>query len=194
MESSEVRRYIEGDEKEISQMIEKDILSELSKDYEKEKINQLIDGYKEEYIRRKAKENHTYVLIKNKQIVGVGMIGPYWDMEKESSIYTIFIDPKYKGKGFGRKIIETLEEDEYYKNSNRVEVASSITAVEFYKHFGWNFKKLGNIVDEEGVYRMEKFPKENKKKTKYNMRPYIDNEHHQDKEFIYQLKKSSYQK
>ena len=196
MDNIEIRRYLDGDEKEIVKIIKESILKELSKDYQKEVIDRLIDGYNEKMIKIKAKDNHTYVVLNKEKIIGVGMIGPYWDMEKESSLYTIFVDPKYKGQGFGRIIIETLEKDEYYKNSNRIEVPSSITAVEFYKHFGWNFKKLGNIVDEEGIYRMEKFPKEKKniKKDQYNMRPYINNKYHQDKEFIYQLKKSSYQK
>lgn len=128
------------------------------------------------------------------------MIGPYWDSLTESSFFTIFIDPEYKGKGLGRKIIETLEEDEYYKRANRVEIPASITAVEFYRHMGWKFKRtedvLGNIVDKEGIYRMERFPKEadDKECIQYNMRPYIDNEYHDYKEFIYQVKKGAYKK
>lgn len=96
----------------------------------------------------------------------------------------------------GKFIVETLEKDEYYLRADRVEILASITAVEFYKHFGWSFKELGNIVDDEGIYRMEKFPKLNKKvnNMKYNMRPYIDNEYHNFKEFVYQTKKQAYKK
>ena len=63
---------------------------------------------------------------------------------------------------------------------------------------GWNFKRtdivLGNIVDDEGIYRMERYPKEKdiKKYEQYNMRPYIDNEYHNYKEFIYKVKKDAY--
>ena len=128
------------------------------------------------------------------------MVGPYWGSQTESSFFTIFIDPIYKGQGLGRKIIETLEEDEYYKRADRVEIPASITAVEFYKHMGWKFKRteevLGNIVDKEGIYRMEKYPKDiyNKEDNQYNMRPYIDNEYHDYKEFIYRTKKDAYKK
>ena len=58
---------------------------------------------------------HLQLLTDDEKIVGVGMIGPYWNSQTESSFFTIFIDPDYKGKGLGRKIIETLKEDEYYK-------------------------------------------------------------------------------
>jgi predicted GNAT family N-acyltransferase len=125
------------------------------------------------------------------------MIGPYWDSLTESSFFTIFRDPAYKGQGLGRKIIETLEEDEYFKRADRVEIPASITAVEFYKHFGWGFKKLGNIVDNEGIYRMEKYPKisrDNSNPNQYNMRPYIDNEYYNYREFIYNTKKNAYKK
>ena len=197
MSDIKVRRYIKGDEKEICDIVKKDVLAENIKDYSKEYIEHLIHTHDEDLIVQRAKVFHVYVLTDNEKIVGVGMIGPYWDSMTESSFFTIFIDPEYKGQGLGRKIIETLEEDEYYKRADRVEIPGSITAVEFYKHFGYGFKKLGNIVDNEGIYRMEKYPKLSNNNTninQYNMRPYIDNEYHNYKEFIYQTKKEAYKK
>ena len=195
-----VRRYKDGDASAICEIIKKDVLAENIKDYPKEAIEHLIESHNEELIERRAKWCHVYVLTDEEKIVGVGMIGPYWDSLTESSFFTIFIDPSYKGKGLGRKIIETLESDEYYKRASRVEIPASITAVEFYKHMGWNFKRtetvFGNIVDNEGIYRMEKYPKIDNYKSndQYNMRPYIDNEYHDYKEFIYQVKKDAYKK
>ena len=195
-----VRRYKDGDASAICEIIKKDVLAENIKDYTKEAIEHLIESHNEELIERRAKWCHVYVLTDEEKIVGVGMIGPYWDSLTESSFFTIFIDPSYKGKGLGRKIIETLESDEYYKRASRVEIPASITAVEFYKHMGWNFKRtetvFGNIVDNEGIYRMEKYPKIDNYKfnDQYNMRPYIDNEYHDYKEFIYQVKKDAYKK
>lgn len=192
----ETRRFIIGDEKDICEVIKKDVLEENIYDYSVEAINHLIKQQNEETIRKRAESFHCYTFLDNDKIVGVGMIGPYWGSLTESSFFTIFRDPEYKGKGLGRLIIETLEKDEYYLRADRVEIPASITAVEFYKHFGWDFKKLGNIVDNEGMYRMEKFPKLNKKvdSMKYNMRPYIDNEYHNFKEFVYQTKKQAYKK
>ena len=192
-----VRRYRDGDAPSICEIVKKDALAENIKDYSEEEIEKLIESQSEELIEKRAASFHVYVLTDKDKIVGVGMIGPYWDSLTESSFFTIFIDPDYKGKGLGRKIIETLENDEYYKRADRVEIPASITAVEFYKHFGYGFKKYGNIVDNEGIYRMEKFPKinsDNSNKEQYNMRPYIDNEYHNYKEFIYQVKKKAYKK
>lgn len=190
-----VRRYKDGDAPFICEVVKKDVLTENIKDYPLEYIENLIKNHNEELIIKRANAFHVYVLEDDKKIVGVGMIGPYWDSLTESSFFTIFIDPDYKGQGLGRKIIETLEQDEYYIRADRVEIPASITAVEFYKHFGYGFKKFGNIVDNEGIYRMEKYPKisnNNVDVNQYNMRPYIDNEYHDYKEFIYQVKKDAY--
>ena len=197
MKKIEVRRYIDGDETAICEIVKKAVLSENIKDYSKTAIEHLVESHNEDLIKRRANAFHVYVLTDEEKIIGVGMIGPYWDSLTESSFFTIFLDPQYKGTGLGRKIIETLEADEYFKRAERVEIPASITAVEFYRHFGYGFKKekMGHIVDNEGIYRMEKFPKlsnDNSNRSQYNMRPYIDNEYHDYKEFIYQTKKNAY--
>ena len=200
MEDIKVRKYRDGDAPSICKVVKKDVLTENIKDYPKEVIDHLIETHNEGLIEKRAKEFHVYVLTKEENIIGVGMVGSYWGSLTESSFFTIFIDPSYKGQGLGRRIIEVLEADEYYKRADRIEIPASITAVEFYKHMGWKFKRteetLGNIVDEEGIYRMERFPKEkdSRNDTQYNMRPYIDNEYHNYKEFIYQTKKNGYKK
>lgn len=65
--------------------------------------------------------------------------------------------PDYQGKGIGRKIVETLENDEYFLRAKRIEIPSSITGCEFYKKFGYNYKNGVNEVDDEGIIRLEKF-------------------------------------
>ena len=195
-----VRRYKDGDAPGICEIIRKDVLAENIKDYPLEIIENIINNHDEELIKRRASKFHVYVLEDGVNIVGVGMIGPYWNSLTESSFFTIFIDPSYKGQGLGRLIVETLENDEYFKRADRVEIPASITALEFYKHFGYGFKNGGHIVeliDGEGIYRLEKFPKisnNNVDMHQYNMRPYIDNEFYNYKEFIYQVKKDAYRK
>ncbi len=90
-------------------------------------------------------------------IVGCGAIGPYWGKEDESSFFNIFVLPEYQGRGVGRKIIETLETDEYALRAKRIEIPASITACGFYRKLGYNFKDGVDTLDEEHLYRLEKF-------------------------------------
>ena len=74
----------------------------------------------------------------------------------ESSLFNIFVLPEYQGKGVGRKIIETLEQDGFFLRAERVEVPASITGVGFYRKLGYEYKNGIDRPDEERLYRLEK--------------------------------------
>ena len=82
----------------------------------------------------------TYVFTKisglpEHQIIGSGTILP--DGETEAEIVAAFLSPESIGKGYGRKLFETLEADELAAMATRVWLTSSDMAVEFYEHMGW---------------------------------------------------------
>ena len=197
MENMTVRLFKLGDEKQIVELIRSARRKTNIKDYDKELIEELCQEVNEELIIKRAEKFHTYVIEINDKIVGIGTIGSYRESLTESSFYNIYVLPEYQGKGIGKVIVTTLEKDEYFKRADRIEVASSISAMEFYKHMGYGFKNFGYIVDNDGEYKMEKYPKicyDNSDKNQYNMRPYIDNKYYNYKEFIYQTKKNAYKK
>lgn len=71
---------------------------------------------------------------------------------------SIFVDPNTQGKGIGSKIMETLERDEYALQANRIEISSAISAIPFYKKFGYEHKN-GELNYDDGHFAMEKFRK-----------------------------------
>ncbi len=91
------------------------------------------------------------------RIVGCGAIAGYWGSVTESILLTIFVLPDYQGKGVGKRIIETLENDEYFLRAKRVEIPASITAVEFYKKMGYDYKNGIAELEDGLLYRLEKF-------------------------------------
>ena len=91
------------------------------------------------------------------KIVGCGAIGPYWGKEDESSLFTVFVHPDFQGKGAGRAIVETLEADEYALRARRIEIPASITGLPFYQKMGYSFKDGKDTLDEEQLYRLEKY-------------------------------------
>lgn len=152
-----VRRFHESDANEVSALIIKALRITNSKDYSSEYIENDIRKFTPEGVIKRAGWTHFYVICDENLIVGCGAIGPYWDKEDESSFFTIFVLPESQGKGVGRKIIETLEKDEYYLRAKRIEIPSSITACGFYRKMGYTYKNGVDVVDEEQLFRLEKF-------------------------------------
>ena len=100
---------------------------------------------------------HMYLFCLEGRIIGCGSISSYWGREDESILLTVFVAPQLHGQGIGRKIIETLENDDLYIRARRVEIPASITACEFYRKLGYDYKDGIRQLDKDNLYRLEKF-------------------------------------
>ena len=127
----EIRRIEPGDVNRVSNLIRKTISISNIKDYPKELMDALISVETPEHVLERASWTHFYVVIDEDEIIGCGAIGPYWGKEDESSLFTIFVLPDYQGKGVGRRIVETLENDEYGLRAHRIEIPASITVIDY---------------------------------------------------------------
>jgi ribosomal protein S18 acetylase RimI-like enzyme len=152
-----IRRFKESDAKEVSDLIARTLREVNIKDYSMEYIENDIKRLTPEYLINRSQWTHSYVVCADNKLVGCGSIGPYWGSKEESSLFTIFVLPEYQGRGIGRNIIETLEVDEYFLRAKRIEIPASITACEFYRKFGYDYKNGFDKVDDEQLYRLEKF-------------------------------------
>lgn len=151
-----IRRFKDEDALEVSKLIAYTLRTVNIKDYSKEYIEHTITTLTPEKLIEKSKWTHFYVVCDADKIIGCGAIGPYWGSTEESSLFTIFVLPEYHGRGIGKKIIEALEQDEYFLRAKRIEIPASITACEFYLKQGYNYKNGINKIDEERLYRLEK--------------------------------------
>ena len=152
-----IRRLEEKDAEKVSELIRTTISISNKKDYPEELMDQLIAIETPEHVLERASWTHFYVAEKDGAIIGCGAIGPYWGKEDESSLFTIFVNPEYQGKGVGRLIVETLEQDEYFLRAKRIEIPASITGIPFYLKMGYNYKNGITEPDEEHLIRLEKF-------------------------------------
>ena len=150
-------RFQKKDAKKVSELIGETLRKTNIKDYSADLIENYVNNFQPENVLKRASWTHFYVAEEKSNIIGCGAIAPYWD---ESSLFTIFISPEHQGKGIGRKIIETLEKDEYFLRAKRIEIPASITAVPFYKKMRYSYKNGINKADDEGIVRMEKFRKD----------------------------------
>ncbi len=154
----EIRLFTDKDAEETAQVIAETARVCNSKDYPPEFIEQHIIGlHNAEALKAFSRGRHSYVICDNGRIIGTGSIAGYWGSVTESILLTVFILPEYQGRGVGRKLIETLEQDEYFLRARRIEIPASLTAVGFYRKMGYDFKN-GDTEPEDGImYRLEKF-------------------------------------
>lgn len=151
-----IRRFEKADAGAVSAAVCETVRVSNAKDYPPEYIEALVRQHGPDVIAERAEQGHMYVACDGDRIIGTGTVAGYWGSETESILLTVFVLPEYQGKGIGRRIIETLEQDEYGKRANRIEIPASLTGVHFYRHLGYDYKD-GITEPEDGVmYRLEK--------------------------------------
>ncbi len=153
----DIRRLREEDAKDVAELIVTTIRISNTKDYPAELMEELVKTETPEHVLQRASWTHFYVAEEDGRIIGCGAIGPYWGREDESSLFTVFVHPDYQGKGIGREIVRILEQDEYGLRAKRIEIPASITGLPFYQKMGYSFKDGKDTVDEEHLYRLEKY-------------------------------------
>ena len=151
-----IRRFQESDAAAVSELIRTTLQITNSRDYPPEIINALIERETPDHILQRASWTHFYVAEADSEIIGSGAIGPYWDRQDESSLFTIFVRPDCQGKGVGKAIVETLERDPFALRAKRIEIPASITGLPFYLKMGYSYKNGITEPDEERLCRLEK--------------------------------------
>lgn len=153
----EIRLIKEGEYALTASMIERATrFSQFAKFYPDKSIEYVVESLDENGVRERAKWTHFYVVILDNKIIGCGSIGEYWGSKTESSLFSIFVDPDYQNQGIGRKIIETLEKDEYFKRATRIEIPAAMSAIPFYRKMGYEHKN-GDLIFDDGHFALEKF-------------------------------------
>lgn len=152
-----VKPYREEDAEEIVGLIIRNFREVNVRDYGEQAIEELVKTHDAAWFKGVAGYAHVYVFWNEGSIVGVGSISSFWGSPTESILLTIFVLPELHGQGIGSYIIDTLEKDELFLRADRIEIPASITAVEFYRKKGYDYKNGVRELDEEQHYRLEKF-------------------------------------
>ncbi|MGK4017812.1 GNAT family N-acetyltransferase [Weissella paramesenteroides] len=153
------RIFNNSDANEVANLVKETMLTTNIKDYSEEYLNNDLNRLTAQDFITRASYFHCYVFVDDtvNRIIAVGSISAYWGKKDESSLFNIFVSPAHQGQGIGRQLIQVLEEDEYFKRAKRIEIPASITALGFYQKMGYSFKNGNNIIDDEQLYRLEKF-------------------------------------
>ena len=150
----EIRRFDQGDEKILSELIRED-LKTVNVDDPKWENDYLYAQYTPEYMVQAAKEGHVYVITDPSRdgfIVGTGMVTKDGD---DAEIHGCFIRKEYLRKGLGRLLFDTLEHDEISLAANRLWLTTSVLARPFYEKIGYRYtygylgRNADNLVEME---------------------------------------------
>ena len=151
-----LRRFEETDAKDVSALIIRTLMISNTKDYSLESMTELAARQQPEHILERAGRTHFYVAVEDGRIVGCGGISPVGEAEDECSLLNIFVLPEFQGRGIGRRIVETLEEDVYARQKSRIGLSASVTGLAFYQRLSYDFRDGCTQPDETMLYKMVK--------------------------------------
>ncbi|KRN86635.1 acetyltransferase [Ligilactobacillus acidipiscis] len=105
------RTFKDSDAEEVANLVKETMLTTNIKDYSKEYLDNDLKNLTAQDFIEKAKYFHCYVFIDDfvNKIIAVGSIGAYWGKNDESSLFNIFVSPRYQGQGIGKQLIQVLE-------------------------------------------------------------------------------------
>ena len=124
------------------------------------------DGYSLEavkcFMKHSMEENRlpqTYGLFLDNKIIGMYQF-TYDDLSVRPDIYpwlaNVYIDEKYRGKGYGRKLLESLF-DNAKENINFGEIFLYTKHIGLYEKFGWTFiEEVDTFKKEQRIERLYK--------------------------------------
>jgi GNAT superfamily N-acetyltransferase len=120
-----VRKFNCGDLAEVRKLIHRTIDACYIDDYCSEAIEFFKDWHRDERILQDAEDGYTIIIEEKGLVVGTGTI-------VGDEIKRVFVEPAYQGRGYGRWIMNVLEEKAVSLGINVVKLDASIPSKEFY--------------------------------------------------------------
>jgi len=125
-----LREFRVEDAEVISKIIRTNLIQVNSRDYSESVISNMYGIFTPSFIIEVSEKRKMYVALDGEKIVGTASI-------EGDTIYTVFVDTEYHGKGIGRKLMECLEEIAANSGLQSVKLPASITAKKFYERLGY---------------------------------------------------------
>lgn len=118
------------------------------KDYSEQEFQKYLNGFTEEWLTDIINIRHYYEAWHDGKIIACGGVSRDPTQERQSYFTAIFVNPDYRGKGIGRKLISFLETDEWCLDSDLIEVPSSKSSHEFYYKCGYKYRTYPPVFSE----------------------------------------------
>jgi GNAT superfamily N-acetyltransferase len=148
-----IRDFQRADLAALKALVHKTIATCYPSRYCAEAVRFFIDYHDAEAILRDAKEGRTMILDKASRILGTGtLVG--------GEIKRVFVDPTFQKQGFGRRIVERLEEAAARQGVKTVKLDASLPSQVFYERLGYVTTQAAFLPVENGqrldFFKMQK--------------------------------------
>ena len=121
--------------------------------YSKEAVRFFKDCHCDENVLKDASEGHTIVLKKDSRIIGTGTI-------VGDKIKRLFVEPAFQKNGFGKILMQRLEEKAFLTGVGSVKLNASLPSKKFYDSLGYATLEETFLEVENGkrldYYKMQK--------------------------------------
>ncbi|WP_105616120.1 GNAT family N-acetyltransferase [Vallitalea okinawensis] len=125
-----IRPYEKSDAIKVSHIIRDNLIKVNSKDYPETVINYMTKLYTPEYVTLLSEDRDMYVAYEENVVVGTVSL-------EGDTLYALFVDVKYHGRGVGRKLLEFIENIASSNGIKTVQLPASLTAYQFYQKYGY---------------------------------------------------------
>jgi GNAT superfamily N-acetyltransferase len=125
-----IREFQRADLAALKTLVHKTIATCYPGHYGEEAVRFFIDYHNEEAILRDAEEGCTLILDKAGRILGTGTV-------VDDEIKRVFVDPTLQKQGFGRRIMQQLEQAAARQGAVAVRLDASLPSKAFYDRLGY---------------------------------------------------------
>lgn len=137
-----IREFQRADLPALKAMVHRTIATCYPGHYCAEAVRFFIEYHNEEAILRDAEKGRTIILDKAGRVLGTGTV-------VADEIRRVFVDPTFQKQGFGRRIMEQLEEAAARPGARTVKLDASLPSKAFYDRLGYitiepAFRPVGN--------------------------------------------------
>ena len=130
MSGAEFRKPVSGDAMRISELVQMTIRSSNAADYSQTSIDSYVAIFTPDKVAERIETEDMLVGLVDGELAGVAG-------QRDEFIRSLFVAPKFQGKGLGRQLVARIEEIALEKGTSMLSVRSSITAEEFYASLGY---------------------------------------------------------
>jgi len=125
-----IRKFHREDASRVSHLIRRTLLEVNSKDYPKKVIDFMYQLFTPRNLIEISCRRDIYVIVHEGKVLATGALSG-------NEIVTVFVDPRFQGKGIGTRLMDFLEGMAAKRGHRSINLSSSVTAHGFYKKRGY---------------------------------------------------------